>query len=43
MAMASNLVEMFNAALKWITKTLDDPSARVVLFGVPIRGFVFYI
>jgi serine palmitoyltransferase len=39
--MASNLVEMFNAALNWVTMILESPSARVVLFGVPIRGHFF--
>lgn len=41
--MASNLVEKFNAALHWVTMMLDDPSASVVLFGIPIRGIYIYI
>ncbi|VVB10039.1 unnamed protein product [Arabis nemorensis] len=39
--MDTNLVEMLKAALNWVNVILKVPSARVVLFGVPIQGHVF--
>lgn len=34
------LVEMFNAALNWVTMILDTPSVITVVFGVPSKvGF----
>ncbi|KAG2243101.1 hypothetical protein Bca52824_095057 [Brassica carinata] len=38
--MDTNLVEMFRASLNWVTVILDAPSARVVLFGVRIQGYI---